>query len=51
MREKEAMMVAQLAKQLLPTSEMHGLIPDISKNFINIFNCIEEKTKINEREA
>ena len=31
-----AEVVAQLAERSLQTQEIHGLIPDISKNFMNI---------------
>ena len=46
-----AVVVAQLAVRSLPTPEIRGSNPDISKNFMNIVNWIVEKTKINFKKA
>ena len=41
------MVVAQLVERSLPTTEIHGSIPDISKMLSN--NCTIEKTKLKKK--
>ena len=45
------MVEAQLAGPSLPAPEIHGLNPDISKNFMNIINCMVEQAKIQGAQA
>ena len=47
-----AVVVAQLAKRLLPTSEFRGSNPIISKVLLNIVNCqLYWKDETKEKEA
>ena len=40
-----AVVVAQSAERLLPTSEIRGSNPDIGKNFMKTVNCIVLKKR------